>query len=833
MKSISAADIRVNNLVSPLGICDKTPEFSWQVSCAGAQSAYRIVCAAGMQELSDEKFLWDSGKVYSSRMSGIIYGGKDLPSCTEVFFRIKLTDENGNDGHWSAVHTFETGLLTEDDFDAQWVGFPAGWSGHALCFQKFFELEEIPSKARLYAAGGMVECFINGIALASDSVLQPAVTDYSKSYHVLAFDVTKHLKKGRNVLFFHVGNGWYGMPVLKYRLDADNRNITRSHPLDLPMVFKSPVFRHSIYGGEEYDAAGVSDMCMALPANKAALRVYGPQGALRGLEEEPVTRQQEITPVSWVTHSDGKITVDFGRNFAGWCRLKISAPAGTAVTMRFAEQLYDNGRINQENLQGDYSTDVFISSGKSSPEIFEPHFTYHGFRYVEISGLPDRFSGDMLTGIVLRSNCRRTGYFKCSDPLLNDIFEMMLHTEESNLFAVPTDCPQRTERMGWLNDMLARNEGACYLFDTSNIYAKYLRDIAEAQDEVSGDVPMTAPFYWGFEVDPVCSSFLEIALNSYKFYGRTSQLHKLYCGMKKYVDFLLDCRDEDGILRKGGFVGDWCPPLCFNGEKESPQNTSLPHGLVSTALMFYAVKMLREISSIIGKTDDFKFEDTLQKIRQDFFTAFMASPDRLKVESLAGYSIIVRLGLLDGAEASGAAARLAELFAANNYKHTTGNICTKYLLEVLSCYGHADDALRLVSSTDYPGWGYMLVSGATTVWERWEKDDGKRLSSLNHPMHSAPCVWMFRHLAGIKLLPESSGADFIELSPVFPEKLEYAEAVYESRSGRYTSSWKKSSGKVIWDFSIPANCRAKVRMADGSFKMYFSGTYQLSFEIER
>ena len=832
MSNISAVDIRVNNLVFPLGICDKTPEFSWQVINAQQQSAYRIVCAASESDLFEENFLWDSGRVISGKMSGIVYGGKELKPQTGVFFRIQLTDENNTAGNWSDINYFETALMTEQDFDAQWVGFPAGWSGHALAFQKKFELEKIPRKARLYVAASMADCFINGSKL-TDSLLQPAVTDYQKSYHILTFDVTEHLKEGTNTLFFHVGSGWYGMPVIKYRLDADDKNITRSQPLDLPMVYKSPVFRHSIYGGEEYDNTKALDMLETLPANKAALRVYGPQGTLRGFEEEPIIRQQEITPVSWQDHSDGSTTVDFGRNFTGWCRLKIQAPSGTKITMRFAEQLYDSGRINQENLQGDYSTDVFISSGKNEPEIFEPNFTYHGFRYVEISGLPCKFTADMLTGIVLRSNCRRTGYFKCSNKMLNDMFEMMLHTEESNLLAVPTDCPQRTERMGWLNDMLARNEGALYLFDVSNIYTKYLRDISEAQDPQSGDVPMTAPFYWGFEVDPVCSSFLETALNSFKFYGKTAQLHVLYQQMKKYVEYLLNSRDTDGILRKGGFVGDWCPPLCFNGPEESPQNKSVPHGLVSTALMFYAVRMLKDISKIISIQDDFRFDDIMQKIRQDFAAEFMVSPNRLKVESMAGYSIAICLGLIDETECSCAAERLAELFAENNFKHTTGNICTKYLFEVLSRYGFTDHVMRLASSSDYPGWGYMIENGATTVWERWEKDDGKRLSSLNHPMHSAPCVWMFRYLAGIKLLPESMGADTVELSPEFPETLDFVEAVYDSRSGRYCSKWKREANRIIWDFTIPCNCRAKVKTADGSFKVYFSGSYQIVFDIVR
>lgn len=828
--SISATDIKVNGLIEPLGIGCGTPEFSWRVSGGIEQAAYRIAAAESSADLEEGRYIWDSGAVNSSRMSGILWQGRALSGRERICLKIRLADVSGAWGNWSAPVWFETGLADEAEFDSQWVGFPAGWSGSALCFRKTFVLDKLPQAARLYVAGGIVESFLNKVRLGGKSVLQPVITDYGRSYHVLTFDVTSLLKIGENTLFFHVGAGWYGMPVLKYRLEGDKELITRSHALSLPMVCPSAAVRHSIYGGEEFVASKIVSMEQELPSNKAALRVYGPCGVLRGTEEEPVTPQQEITPEKWHTNADGSITVDFGRNFTGWCRLAVNVPAGTVIKMRFAEQLYADGTVNQENLQGDYSTDIYTACGDPDGECYEPSFTFHGFRYVEVSGLPCAFKSPMLTGIVLRSDCRRSGFFRCSNDTLNRIFDMMLHTEESNLVAVPTDCPQRTERMGWLNDMMARNEGALYLYDASNIYTKYLADIAEAQEE-SGNVPMTAPFYWGFDIDPVCSSFLEIAINSFRFCGKTSQLYRLYPHMKKWVEYMLSCCDSDGILRQGGFVGDWCPPLCFNGEIESPQNKSVPHGLVSTALMYYAVNMLCDIAGMIGKDGDIPcFRSEAEKIFQAFEREFLSGESRLKVESQAGYAITLYCGLFRENERKNAASRLAELFAANNFKHTTGNICTKYLLEVLSKYGYIEQVMKLVTSTGYPGWGYMLANGATTVWERWELDDGKRLSSLNHPMHSAPMVWIFRYLAGIKLLPESVGANIVELSPEFPGSLDWVEAEFDSAAGRYSSSWKRENGRVVWQFTIPPNCRAKVKMPDGSRKEHRSGTYQLCFE---
>ena len=221
-----------------------------------------------------------------------------------------------------------------------------------------------------------------------------------------------------------------------------------------------------------------------------------------------------------------------------------------------------------------------------------------------------------------------------------------------------------------------------------------------------------------------------------------------------------------------------------------------------------------------------------ERTKQAFAKEFISSCGRLKYESQAAYAIAVYCGLFDGKDAAIAAGRLAEIFEANNFKHTTGNICTKYLFDVLSQYGYIDDVMKLAVSTDYPGWGFMLANGATTVWERWEIDDGKRLNSLNHPMHSAPCVWMFRHLAGIKMLPRSTGADLVELSPEFPTELDFVEAEFDSCAGKYVSNWKKENGRIIWNFTIPNNCRANVRQPDGSYKTYCAGEHQLAFAIK-
>ncbi len=758
-----------------------------------------------------------------------------MKSRDRIYWQVRVWDESGNESGWSETAFFEVGLLTKEDFSAQWIGFPGGWSGHAVCFQKCFELKETVGCGRVYLGGpGWVEAWLNGKALGGRSVLQPAQSDYEKSWHYLTFDVTEYLRKGKNVFAVQCGAGWNGTPMICYRIEDDGKLLTRSHYLSLPNVQKSPIYKNSIYGGEEYDARAELDASWTMPGGveftRAAFRLPGLAGVPRGLEEEPIVPQEELVPVSWEALPDGGYSVDFGRNFAGWCRLKVRAERGTKIELIFSEFRYPDKAANQENLLGDNAVDVYIAKGSGTYEIYEPHFTYHGFRYVEVRGLPGKPEKDTLLGIKLRTDCRSTGSFECGNALVNNIFKMIRNTEESNLHAVPTDCPQRTERMGWLNDMMARCESALYLFDESNLQSKWLRDIAEAQNPESGDVPMTAPLYWGFETDPVCTSFLEAGWLNYAFYGKKAQLERLYPNFQRWTECLLNNCDADGILRKGGWVGDWVPPLEFNLGHDSPQNFTVPHELVSTALMHYALVLLQRIGGILGY-DVGSIAEKAQKVRCDFRQLYCKAPGRLEPESQSAYAYALYCGLFPADEEKIAAGRLAELFESNGCKHTTGNIGTKYLLESLARFGYGELVWQLITSETYPGWGYMLRNGATTLWERWELAEGNGMNSHNHPMLGCPCGWLFRYPAGIRILPETAGFNRFELSPFFPQGLDYVKADYESCAGTVRSCWKREGSHIEYSFEIPGGCCALVHIPEQEAKEYCGGRYKICFDL--
>ena len=529
--SLFAKDVKTNNFTNPLGINPEELEFSWCLTGEGKlQTAYQLQAAGSVDDLQNGKLIWDSGKVKTSSSCGHLWGGSPLKSRDRVFFRVMVWDEDDLPGDWSKTASFEIGLCRSSDWNAMYMGFPGGHAGKALYYSTHFQVKTLPQNARLYYSGSWSEFFINGVQLRPDELLQPAETDYNKSVHYLTYDITDLLQIGDNVLGLHTGQGWYGAPVVRYQLEGDGKLLTSSHTFSMPLAYPSAVERNSIYDGEDVNAAKECDPDWKKPGRvrfpycRNAQRVPGPVGIPRGLEEEPIRRTAEYPAQKTVQLGTGHYTVDFGQNFAGWCRLKIEAPSGTAIEMSFAETLNTDGTVNQDNLLGARAKDIYICSGKGI-EIYEPHFTFHGFRYCEIKGLPGEIRSDTLTGIGIRTDCPEIGSFKCDNELLNRIYRMIKQTETSNLLAVPTDCPQRTERMGWVNDLIGRCEGALYAFDESNLLTKWLRDIAETQDPETGEIQMTAPFHWGFEIDAVCSGFIEAAQLNYAFSaaGQTSK----------------------------------------------------------------------------------------------------------------------------------------------------------------------------------------------------------------------------------------------------------------------------------------------------------------------
>ena len=561
-----------------------------------------------------EADLWDSGKVLSAA-NLVEYGGMSLASEQGVWWRVRAWDGEDQSGAYSTPAYFEMGLLAPDDWDADWIGFPGAWPGKAMYFRRDFTLAKPVRRARIYMAGlGYAELRVNG-RKANDRVLDPPQTDYSKRVLYSTDAVETLLRAGNNTIGVICGSGWFGSARLLLQMHVDyadgssERIVTETYWPQPWLVFTGPLLENSIYDGETYDArlenSHWDDPDAQPPAGLVAGCADSPGGKLVAAALEPIQvvetrRAQKILQ----PHPDTYV-FDMGQNLAGWARLRVRGPAGCRVLLRFAETIHPDGTVNQENLRTAKATDTYILKGEGE-EMWEPRFTYHGFRYVQVEGYPGVPTADDVVACVVRSAVASAGSFTCSSELFNRIDRMVRWTEASNLHGVPTDCPQRDERMGWLNDLAARSEEAIYNFDMARLFAKWMDDIADAQDPRTGAITDTAPFRWGRRpADPVSVCYLQIPWLLYVHYGDTYTLRKHYGGMQAWVEFLRGCA-QDGIIPYS-YYGDWAPPvhLGISGSQgSSAVSRDTPGELVSTACYAFSLDLLSRIARVLQREEE-------------------------------------------------------------------------------------------------------------------------------------------------------------------------------------------------------------------------------------
>ncbi len=684
---------------------------------------------------------------------------------------------------------------------ASWIGYAGGLTGKALYFRQSFELKSQVQSAVLRIAGlGYFELSING-EKTGDAVLDPAPTDVSKRVPYRTFDASKQLQAGENVIAVTVGHGWYGRPKLILQLDMELENgevrtvSTNSFPeLRNWKVSDGPVRSDSIYEGEVYDARCELG-CWALPGFddsqwRQAMAIEPPGGELVEQSCEPIRVVRTITP----TRSGNLF--DAGENIAGWARLRVQGEAGKKIILRFSENLDDSGHLHPGTNRNADVHDVYICKG-SNIEEWEPRFTYHGFRYVEAEGLCET---DQLEIRVVRTDAPTCGTFQCSSELLNRIVEVIRRTEAGNLHGIPTDCPQRDERMGWLNDMTARAEATMYHFDMSKFYPKWMDDIADTQCPETGAIADTAPFRWGSRpADPVATCYLLIPWLLYLFYNDTKTMARHYDGMKAWVDYLTS-RADNHIIGYS-YYGDWAPPV---GEASAESigagaiSAHTPGTLISTANYAWSCRLLSKISAVLGRSDTAKYAELEQAVIESYNRVFWN-------EAAGGYgsnnqacnAISLALQLVPKERVDRTLDSLLADIEAHDFHLTTGNQCSKFLLEALSDHGHIDTAFEIVNQTTYPSWGYMLAHGATTLWERWEFAKSGGMHSHNHPMLGSIGSWFYSRLAGIRPNEEAPGFGQIRITPQLPSGLDYLDATYYSCRGPiHVHVHRKIDGKI-------------------------------------
>jgi alpha-L-rhamnosidase len=844
------ADLRCEYLKDPLGIDAPQPRLSWvletgwRAARGQSQAAYQVLVATSRKKLGlGQGDLWDSGKVLSDGSIQIPYAGLPLRSGQECFWKVRAWDQESRVSSWSEPARWSMGLLDRSDWHAKWIGaddpLPGGGPEDRRLPERLLRREFVlPQKVRratAYVSGlGLFEFSLNGRKIG-DHVLEPGLTDYSKRVFYVTFDVTKDLKKGANAAGIMLGNGRfyaprlqvptatvsYGFPKLLFELKVEYVDgATEAIVSDSAwtVTTNGPIRANNEYDGEKYDARmdlegwnrpGFNDSKW-----QRAQVVAAPGGMLAAQMIEPIRVTQTLQPVAVTEIKPGVYIFDFGQNLAGWCRLRVHGPAGSEVTLRHAETLKPDGALYLDNIRSAKVTDTYILKGKGR-EVYEPRFTYHGFRYVEVTGYPGIPSLSCLQARVVHDDLERAGDFACSNPLLNQIYRNVLWGVRGNYRSIPTDCPQRDERQGWLGDRSAESKGETYMFNTAPLYGKWLQDMADAQKE-SGSVPDVCPAYWPIYSDNVTwpSSSVIIPGTLRDQFADQTIVASHYASAKRWIDFMSGFL-QDGILARDSY-GDWCVP---------PEEQKLIHSndpkrrtdkaLLATAYFYYDLCLMEQYAKQLGKPAEAqRFADQAARIKAEFNVKFL-KPEANQYDNGSQTSAVLPLafGLVPMEYRQGVFDHLVDKITKEGQGHVgTGLIGGQWLMRVLSDNGRSDLAYTIATQQTYPGWGYMIAKGATTIWELWNGDTADpAMNSGNHDMLVGDLgIWLYEDLAGIKPDPEQPGFKHIIMRPEPVGDLRYVEAFHRSPYGLIVSDWQRDGDRFWWQITVPVNTTATV-----------------------
>lgn len=838
----------------PLGVDTTSPRLSWIVDCPERgqyQTAYQILVSSSQRNIeSNYGDMWNSGKVNEDQSINVVYSGKKLTSRKVCYWKVRIWDREGKVNPYSSISKFEMGLLDSKDWQGKWIGFyDDGIGGIAPLFRKEFILNKTVKRARIYIAGlGYYELRLNGQKVG-DHVLDPGWTEYGKRVFYVTYSVENYLKLGNNVIGIILGNGqfnfqanikvfkysgWtgderygrYGLPRMTIQMniefsDGSRKSIVSGSSLKSGwLVSKGPIIHNNIFEGESYDAR-LEKIGWDIPNYKVndfkewttPISVESPGGIMVSQMMEPIKAVMEIKPIQVTNPKPAIYIYDMGQNMAGWIRLRVNGQRGTKVQIKYAENLYNDGTVNQENLRTAISIDTYILKGDKE-EVYEPRFTYHGFRFVQIEGYPGIPDLDNITGIVVHSSVEQIGKFDCSNDLLNKIYNNALWTEMSNQHSIPTDNCQRDERMAWLGDMTVRAEGAIYMFNMSRFYKKWLDDIEDARDKKTGVISDTAPYRYGkVPADTICSCYLLIPWLLYIHYNDRRVLEQHYDGMKNWVDFL--GKQASDYIIPYSYYGDWAPPIkesIIGSIGHSALSANTPPELIATAYYYYDVLIMSKIAKILGKyNDETNYLNLLNFIKDAFNNKFLnPNTSQYAKGSQSSNVFPLFLGLVPERNKKSLINNLIKDIIEKHKCHLSTGHCTKYLMDTLTNISFVDVAYTIATQTTYPSWGFMILNGATTIWERWELLTGSGTNSLNQGSGSYISTWFYKGLAGIITEWNNPPLNKFIIKPHIPEGLKYVNASIKTIKGLVLSNWRKESNSLIFNIEIPFNSKARI-----------------------
>ena len=862
------------------------------------QTSYRIIVASTEENARKKKGdLWDSGTIPSDQMLYIPYGGQPLHSRDKAYWKVitfmtyKDTGfvKHYRDGEYektelepvtrikfleSDVNSFEISLLNQEDWSALWIGHEFNDDSllrrtriAARYLRKEFQLRDNIREARLYVCGlGQYSAFLNGIEVAPEEIFKPALSDYRKRVYFNAYDVTKQLRKGDNAIGIILAAGryfamrynrgeneWggethvmhYGRPRMILQLEVTYQDGTTERIVSndsWKITNQGPIRTLNEFDGETYDARlELGDWTSPGYDDSRWIPVFGvhpPEGKLTPQTNPNLEVQDLLQPVAVFRKGD-KWMLDMGQNMVGYLNMRIQGQqVGDTITLRFGESLTPDSTLYTENLRGAGFTDRYVV-GSDRTFQWHPTFVYHGFRYVEISGLRNVPETSNFQGMVLYDKMDLTGRFETSNEVVNTVYRNAFWGIRGNYRSMPTDCPQRDERMGWTGDRTTGNYGESYIFDNHRLYSKWLIDGEDSQWH-SGSLSDVWPNYWRRYTDNMTwpGALITVADMLYTRYGDIEPIRLHYDAMRRWMLYMKRSYLEDGILTRDCY-GDWCMP---------PESLELVHAkdpsrmtiaaVISTPFYCYLAGKMKYFAGVLGKTQD------VALFQADITTITKAYNDKYLDRKTGQYDngtvtaniLPLAFGMVPKEMETKVFGNIVDKTVNEFGGHvSTGVVGIQQLMRTLTNYGRGDLAFRIASSDTYPSWGYMARNGATTIWELWNGNTAAPyMNSGNHVMLLGDLIlWEYEYLAGIRAL--EPGYKKIQLKPYPIEGLDYVNCTYKSVSGDIQSSWKRDGNRFNWEIIIPANTTAEVWLptVDGyEVKTYDSGRWRLTSTLK-
>ncbi|MDQ2921730.1 MAG: glycoside hydrolase family 78 protein, partial [Acidobacteriota bacterium] len=822
---LAVVALRTEYKEKPLGIDVRKPRLSWQLQSdrrGTVQSAYQVQVARTEGELrGGRNLLWDSGKVNSDESIHRVYEGPPLQSAQRYYWRVRVWDERGEASSWSEAAYWEMGLLEASDWQTSWIEpdlkEDASKSQPAPMLRGTFKTSGAVKQARAYVTShGLYEMHLNGRRVG-DQLFTPGWTSYNKRLQYQTYDITSLLRSGENAVGVVLSDGWYRGNIgfsgqrnfygerlallmqIQIRYEDGHQEIVGTNPSWKTST--GPILMSEIYHGETYDArlkkSGWSSPDY-IDKDWAGVKVVTHRkDTLVAPAGPPVRKIEEIRPIKIIRTPGGETVVDMGQNMVGWVRIKVQGQPGTIITLRHAEVLDNQGNFYTANLRGAKQTVQYTLKG-GGLDTFEPHFTFQGFRYVAVDGYPGELTLDNLTGVVIHSDMSRASEFTTSSPLLNQLQHNIIWGQKGNFLDVPTDCPQRDERLGWTGDAQVFSRTAVFNMDVAGFYTKWLKDVSADQME-NGSIPYVIPDVLTKPGKPAGGSagWADVAVvipwTMYLTYGDKRVLEEQYDSMDKWIGYMRQRAGDDYIWDGDFHFGDW---LAFATTRPDYPGATTGKDLIATAFYAHSTDLMQRIARLLGKQSDAaRYGELFDKIRNAFRKEFVTERGRVGEDTQTAYVLALEFDLLPEELRAVAAERLARDVRTRGHL-TTGFLGTPYICHVLSRYGHLDEAYLLLNREQYPSWLYPVKQGATTIWERWDgqKPDGsfqdRGMNSFNHYAYGAIGDWMYQVMAGIEVDPQAPGYKHALIQPQPGGRLSQVRASHNTPYGKVTSAWE-------------------------------------------